>query len=235
MTAKETLYEFELSADKVSSKNAMNLPRAAKVAYINRGVLAFVLSKYDGDNFKNKGFEESRRRTDALQILLVPHKKLEVAKFGNDIFQADLSKVTDYLFLLRRTVYAAKASCKEVVLKDIIETQTDDLNEYLYNNPYKKPSLAWRRCLERTAQNKLEYFTGGEFDITKVVIDYLRYPAKFDVEGYRKFDGSASTDKMIELPEFTHPEIVALAALEFDWDLNNPNAQSKAAKLQLIA
>jgi hypothetical protein len=232
MIAQEMLYEFELSADRVSSKAAANLPLAAKITYLNRGLINFCISQYDGDPKRDKGFEESRRRTEALQVLVVAHKELKVKALTKRIFQADISTVKDYLLLLRREVYGSKGKCISDPMRTIIECQTDDLGEYL-GNPNKRPSFRWRRCLERTAQNKLEYFTDETFSISRVVIDYLRYPKMIDVAGYEHFDGTASADVNCELPVFTHSEIVAMAALEFDWDMNSPGQQSKAARLQM--
>jgi hypothetical protein len=234
MTAREMLYELELSVDRVSSKAASNLPLPAKVAYLNRGQIALALSKYQGDNKAGTGFEETQKRVQDLQRLHKTNQSLTVTKFSNEQYHAALSGAVGFMLLTRIAgIKATKGECKSVPMKFFIETQTDDLNED-FQNPNRNPNFDWREVLYRTAEDNLQVFTDGTFAIDSVVIDYLRYPNRIDVAGYKHFDKTLSTDVDCELPAHTHDEIVRLAALEFDFDINNPAAQSKAQKLMML-
>lgn len=234
MVAKEMLYELELSVDRVSSKAASNLPLPAKVAYLNRGQIAFVLSKYEGDNKARTGFEETQKRVQDLQRLHKTNQPLAVTPFNKEVFNAALSSATGFMLLTRiAAIRANQGECKNEPMKFFVETQTDDLNEDL-RNPNRRPDFKWREVLYRIAEDIIQVFTDGTFAINSVVIDYLRYPNRIDVAGYKHFSGTLSTDVDCELPPHTCPEIVRLAAMEFEFDINNPAAQSKAQKLIML-
>lgn len=227
------LYEFELSADKVSSKNAINLPLPAKVAYLNRGQLSFVMSHYDGGKTADRmGFEQTSRRIQDLQRLVIPNKELKAKGITSDLYAASFKELTDYLFLLRSTIYASKGCCKRERMSSL-PVQTGDLTNVL-SDGFEKPNFEWREVRHRIVDDTIQVFTDTTFTIDSVVIDYLRYPVKIDVEGYIHFDESESSDVDCELPEYIHGEIIKLAALELDFDLNNPGTQSKLTRMQTI-
>lgn len=230
MTAEEMLYEFELSADKVSSKSVVNLPLPAKVAYLNRGQSSLILSKYGGNNLYRAGFEESRLRIDDLQALVVPEEVLKVERVKDGLYSADLKQTKQpFLILIRSYIHGRKANCSpvKVILK---ETQLDDL-EVALRDPFRKPDFQWREALMTTSDNKL-FFHTGDFIADDAVIDYLRHPRKIDVSGYVHFDGSDSKDVSCELPEHVHIQVVNEAVLNLKADLNDPSFQVAAAKLQ---
>jgi hypothetical protein len=229
MTPEEMRYEFDLRADKVSSKNAMNLPLAAKVAYLNRGQVSLILNRYSGRNASRTGFEQSQLRTEDLQVLVVPEEELKVRRIQQDLYSSDLTATKQrFLIRLRQFAYGSK-DCKKGERITLKSTQIDDLEEAL-SDSFRKPDFRWREALVVTANNELRIYTDG-FSIDKVIMDYLRYPRNIDIAGYVHFNNTASADVLCELPEYLHDAVVQEAVANLKADLGDPAYQTAVYKL----
>jgi hypothetical protein len=231
MTAEQMLYEFELSADKVSSKNAMNLPVPAKVAYLNRGQRSLILTYYSGNNNSREAVDETRRRKDQLGVLIVPGEQIAPeAKIPKQHYTVDLAKTKQaYLYLLGQYGIGSKGACKQQVIS-IDDTRINDLREALTDS-FRRPDFRWRKALMITAANQLHIYT-SDYVLDHVVLDYLRHPRAIDVVGYTGFDGKASTDVDCELPLSLHDEVVNYAVMNLKADLGDPAFQTALFKQQ---
>jgi hypothetical protein len=232
MTADKMIYEFELSADKVSSKNAMNLSLPAKLAYLNRGQRSLILTRYGGSSNTREAFEENRKRRDELQYITVLDETLPVQKISDSVYQADLTKTKHkYLLLVGQYGHATKDKChrQRITIKD---TRVDGFMEAL-NNPFQAPNFRWRRALMRTGENLLNVYTDG-FVLDALVIDYMRHPRAINVTGWTDLDGTQGIDVSCELPEMLHDEVVSQAVANFKADLGDPAYQMAAYKAQPV-
>lgn len=221
------VYTFKLKADKLDSKSFANISIAAIIYLINEGLQSLINKRYGGLNTTYRAaFEEIQKRRDEFQTLIVPDEVLKMTKVNDEVYTADLTKTNKpYMFLLRTNFYGNKRECLNRKLKGIL-VQTDDL-DIMEDSTLEKSSFEWGEVLYRLAENKIRGNTDSTFSLKKASIDYLRYPAKIDMEGYEHFDGTQSTTVQCELPAFAHADIVEEALFVYNSSFNNPELQAR--------
>jgi hypothetical protein len=74
----------------------------------------------------------------------------------------------------------------------------------------------------------MSIFTDGTFTPTKVYIMYLRYPVYIDKAGYKKFDGTDSTDVDCEFETYLEDELLDLAVQSLAMYTENASAVQNA-------
>jgi hypothetical protein len=230
MKAQEMAYQFRLGAKRIDSNSSQDLSFPQIVAFLNKGMLQLLKKRYGPHNSYRATLEEIQKRIDEWQLLIVAHEEFDLEAEGNskDRFSFDITQTkAQYLFLLRAAFFGSKDDCKDCKIISKYSS-SDDLNVDL-DNPNERPNFEWRRALHRQASNKLLVYTDGTFSLSRGEIDYLRYPVKIDLAGYKHFDGSASSDVDCELPIFLHDDIVDEAVMCFDLRLNHPDAEAAAA------
>jgi hypothetical protein len=225
------VYNFQLKADKLDSKNAANLQLPAIIMFLNEGQNSLALKRYGGRNTPYRtALEENQKRKDEFQRLIVPDESLKATRVSDEIYTADLTTTKEkYLFLLRTNVNATKKGCEHRKLKGIL-TETDDL-DLVEGSSLEDSSFEWGDCIYRLAQDKIRMRSDGTFAITFAKIDYLRYPKEMDMAGYTRFDKSPSKDIPCELPDFLHYDVVDEALFVYSDALSGVNPQAKAMKL----
>jgi hypothetical protein len=211
MGIEEMVYRFKMGLGKLDSKIKTDVAVPKIIIYLNEAMHELVEFDYSVDPRNPLGFEQTQKRIDDLQRLHVTGEKMLPASSLRDIYKFNLKGLKEeYLHLTRLEIMANGKVCTNVVLSHSKQVQTDDINVVLAN-PYRKPSMAWRRAPYRFASDNIEVFTAGEFSITSVYTDYLRYPKPMDIAGYEHFDGSASTDIDCEMPLGYQSKIVKRA------------------------
>jgi hypothetical protein len=225
------VYNFQLKADKLDSKNAANLQLPAIIMFLNEGQNSLVLKRYGGRNTTYRAaLEANQKRKDEFQRLIVPDEQLGATRITDEIYTADLLKTKEkYLFLLRANFDATKNGCANRKLKGVL-TETDDL-DLVEGSSLDDSSFEWGECVYRLAQDKIRMRSDGTFKITFAKIDYLRYPKQMDMVGYEHFDTKVSTDIQCELPDFLHYDIVDESLLIYANSFNSADAQAKMLKL----
>jgi len=232
MTTEEKVYLFKLKADKLDSKSFANIKIPVIIYLLNEGMMSLLKKRYTGLNTNSRAaFDETQKRKDEFQRLVVPDEVLKVSKVNDETFIADLNKTKrKYMLLLRCNFLASKENCSNRRIGGSLK-QIDDLDLVL-NSTMDGPSFEWGETPYILAEDKVRVFTDKSFVINKAVITYLRYPVLMDMEGYRKFDGSYSKNVNCELPEFIHDDIVEEALFIYSESFNNPNMQAKILAMQ---
>lgn len=233
MQVRDLVYNFKLKADKRDSKNAANLKLPAIIFLLNEGMSSLLIKKYSGKNTPLRAaIEEIQKRRDEFQRLIVPNETLIATAGVDNWYLSDLTKTKKpYLFLLRCNMNASKGSCKNRRLKGVI-AETDDL-DLIEDSTMEDSSFEWGDCRYRLAEDKIQMLSDGTFKINSAKIDYLRYPKPIDVEGYKKADGTLSTDSECELPDFLHYAVIDEALVVYASSFNSADMQAKIAKLML--
>lgn len=223
------VYTFKLKADKLDSKSLANIQIPAIVYLLNEGMLTLVKKRYGGLNTNYRAsMEEIQKRKDEFQRLIVPDIILKAKKLDDDTYTSnleDLPKEKPYMFLLRTNFFATKNKCTDRKLIGVL-TQVDDL-DIATNSPLEQSSFEWGEAIFRLAENQIRVTTDGTFKVTKARIDYLRYPAKIDMAGYKHFDKTPSADVECELPAFVHDDIVEEALFIYDSSFNNADLRAR--------
>lgn len=231
MSPEEMIYTFRLKADKIDSKNAANIKIAAIIYLLNEGMMSLVIKRYGGRNTTYRAaLEEIQKRRDEFQRIIVPDEMLSAEKVNDEVYIADITKTKHtYMFLLRTNMYASKDACKDRKLRGLL-TETDDL-DLIEGSPLDDSSFEWGDCRFRIADDKLRMRSDGSFIITKARIDYLRYPKKIDIAGYKNFDGTASETAECELPKFLHSDIVDEALFVYADSFTNADMRARLLKI----
>jgi hypothetical protein len=223
------VYTFKLKADKLDSKSLANIQIPAIIYLINEGMVTLVKKRYGGLNTNYKAaYDEIQKRKDEFQRLVVPDTFIKMKKFDDETYTADLTELSaakPYMFLLRTNFLATKDKCTDRKLVGVL-TQVDDL-DIATNSPLEQSSFEWGEAIFRIAEDKLRVTTDGTFKVTKAKIDYLRYPVRVDMAGYKRFDGTQSSSIQCELPAFVHDDIVEEALFIYNSSFNNPELQAR--------
>lgn len=233
VSVEELIYEFKLALNKVNRQDNVNIPIEDIIVYLNKAQVSWIKTKLNPNNVYKAGFESIRKRIDDLQILKETNIELQPVK-TNDLlhkgYNCSLGPAKDYMFYVSSYSVGKNSTCEGVLTNDLIRSG-DLTTRYLDVN--HSPSFEWRTTLATLGEDSLQVYTDGSFEITKVFINYLRYPRKIDSQGYTKFDGSNSINQDCELPFYAKDDLVDLA-VKFAAQASDNQAQSMYAEDRLI-
>lgn len=247
MTIEELHYDLKYKLDKVDSLDTDNLLPAEIDWILNEAISLFVKQRYDRNNFKKLGFEGNQKRIDDLKTLVIKSPTssqpgIPVQQIGPNMYELILSNFNyDYLFLIRLSVKIKKTNCGEKIIS-VEQSEHDDLNTILFNDPFRKPSFEWSRIpivfgrTDTTLDDKgsIYLYTDSTFTIEEVYPEYLKEPNKVSIGNYQYLDGSIATKTECDLPKETHREIIDIAVNEISRIIDSPNfMQLKSQKLQI--
>jgi len=229
ISVEELIYEFKLALNKVNRQDNVDIPIEDIIVYLNKAQLSWVETKLNTNNALRVGYDSIRKRIDDLQILketnieLITNKTNNLRHLG---YKCSLDNLENYMFYVSSYSVAKKNSCEGVISNDLV--RSGDL-ETRYLDVNHSPSFEWRTTLATLGDNELYVYTDGSFDISKVFINYLRYPQKIDIQGYTKFDGTSSLSQDSELPFYAKDDLVNLA-VKFAAQANDNQAQAVFAE-----
>jgi hypothetical protein len=231
MTTTEMIYELDLRADRLSSKNRMNLPIPAKVALLNAAQIAVVKDKISGE----PGAQQVRKRTDEIEMLERVEVPLQAKLFlaSEQIYQVSLPTDKEQPLQVTRTYARATSDkCKSAgqFRVRLLDVQSDDIEVRKFDTQ-TEPSLRFRRGLSRTADGKI-LVHAKDYRVIEVVIDYYRYPVRMQMEGYTLFDGTASQNIDCELPYTVQEDILNEAIINVDIHMKSREVQLAIAQRQ---
>lgn len=229
MTIKEMIYLFDQRADRVSSKNRVGLPLPAKIAILNSAQLQVVKNKATGE----PTYQQIQKRSDELEILEVVEARLKckISNVKEQMYEASFKDLQTPKYIITR-VYGLATSeiCKNLgtLRVTLHNTQSDDIETRRLSSNIR-PSLQWRRAISRTASGKIFVYC-DRFQMSEVVMDYLRYPVKMDMQGYKHVTGAISTDVDCELPEDVQNDILNEAVVNIDFYMKAQEVQMALAQ-----
>jgi len=229
ISVEELIYEFKLTLNKVNRQDNVDIPIEDIIVYLNKAQISWIETKLNPNNVFKAGFESIRKRIDDLQILKQTNTEL-IPKKTNDLlhkgYTCSLAAATDYMFYVSSYSVAKNNSCEGILSNDLVRAG-DLTTRYLDVN--HSPSFEWRTTLATLGDNELQVYTDGSFEITKVFINYLRYPRNIDAQGYTKFDGSSSKNQDCELPLYAKDDLINLA-VKFAAQANDNQSQAMYAE-----
>lgn len=207
----ELLYELELSINKVSTLDNLNVETPDLLILLNRAQIGLIKSFYGPNNVFQIGFEETRKRIDDLQDLKTPSPGLPLIKGNNQRYKdyvADLAGCDRYMFYIDSYITAKTKNCDDTL--DVNLIRENELNIKYFSENHK-PSFPWRETIATIGGNKLHVYTDGSFTPLYAFVTYIRYPKTIDKEGYVKLDGTQSVNQDSELPEYLKADLIDLA------------------------
>lgn len=200
MNINEIHYRIKMRGNKLDSNYMKNLPPAQIDVLINDTTQDYIEMFYTGNNTQgyDVGFEVGEQRIDMLSSLVVKNQEQAILAPSNynstlNMYEFKLSGLAQpYRHFVRAYIFS---DCGTISLVSANLTQHDDLSSVLTDKT-RKPSKLWKRIIATIGkdssnfqESSLYIYTGGEFTITGVYIEYVKQPQVVYFGGYDSLDG----------------------------------------------
>jgi hypothetical protein len=158
--------------NKLDSQDYDNINCWQIVEAFNKAQVEWVRRQLHGVNAVKEGDEQSTRRKDDLQALLVTNNLTPVDR--QEFFQCNLPP--DYLAWKRVDVFAKKDCCNERRMAVYLAEEGNLIQ--LLRDKSKQPSFEWGETFATLINNTIHIYTNGEFQVSKSALVYYRQPIK---------------------------------------------------------
>lgn len=177
--------------NKLASSDYDNIECWQIVEAFNKGQIEWIRRQIRGGNVYQDGDEQSSRRIDDLQRILVP-SKLAITDKG--IFYESTNELpSNYLEYKRIDVMASNECCDEPRPMDVYLAEEDN-RSLLLRDEMKKPSFEWAETFSTLINNRARIFTNDEFELSKAQLTYYRFPVYIEIQGcVDPYTGAVST------------------------------------------
>jgi hypothetical protein len=203
-----TLYElhrnFDLLLDKspgISSYPSF-LPEEKDYFY-NTYIERFIKTRYSGLNIHKDGFQQSQKRTDDLRTVVKSMDYSIVDETINDLVELGVTGYyvdypADYWLGLGETMFIEypdpadpthmdyilkRGDAEECTIENIDSKLNSSLSPYRLHNGKARP-------LRLLSDNKLIFYTDGNYTIPNYTLTYIAKPDKLDYYAYPVFDAT---------------------------------------------
>lgn len=210
MTIQEAYTRFVLKVNKNLGTNNISADKGRFVLHYNEEQVRRV--EFILDNKSNDSIRE-------IQDLLTSNNNLQPSQIVNDRVLIKLP--TDYLDLSSSYAYVKTDTCDGIRMSlfEIKDFNSEDITQDANN----APSIEYREAPYYIGNGKLQIFTGNKFTVERVHLSYYRYPRQVDIEGYRKIDGTGSTNINPELDDAFQNKVISMCAEAFAGNTGDTN------------
>ena len=164
--------------NKLASNDYDNIECWQVVEAFNKGMIEWVRRQIRGGNIYQDGDEQSRRRIDDLQQILL-QVKLPIQDRG--IFYETVSELPDnYLEYKRIDAQAVNECCVDPRPMTIYLAEEDNRSQLL-RDEMKKPSFEWATTFATLISNRARVFTNDEFTLESAQLTYYRFPVNIQI------------------------------------------------------
>jgi hypothetical protein len=163
--------------NKLDSQDYDNIECWMIVEAFNKAQVEWTRRQLHGINQVREGDEQSTRRKDDLQILLVTETLPTVDK--QYYYKGAIPQ--DYLQWKRVDVFAQKDCCDKRRMT-VYLAEEGNLNQLLRDKA-KQPNFEWAETFATLKGGEVNVYTNGEFNIQTIDLIYYRQPIKIQVQG----------------------------------------------------
>ena len=163
--------------NKLDSQDYDNITCWQVVESFNKAQVEWVRRQLHGVNITKEGDEQSTRRKDDLQKLLI---KEPLAAAKKDIYYEG-NIPADYLQWKRVDIYAKKDCCDPRRMT-VYLAEEGNLNQLLRDKS-KQPNFEWAETFATLIDDTVHLYTNGEFEISEAFLTYYRQPVKIQITG----------------------------------------------------
>jgi hypothetical protein len=163
--------------NKLDSQDYDNITCWQIVESFNKAQVEWSRRQLHGINVVKEGDEQSTRRKDDLQKLLIREPLVSTKK---DIYYEG-NIPGDYLQWKRVDIYAKKDCC-EPRRMTVYLAEEGNLNQLLRDKS-KQPNFEWAETFATLIDDTVHLYTNGEFDISEAFLTYYRQPVKIQITG----------------------------------------------------
>lgn len=164
--------------NKLDSQDYDNIECWQIVEAFNKGQVEWCRRQLVGTNLLKQGDEQSRRRVDDLQILLV----VTPAVISNKKTYYEFPLAPDYFQYKRISAKGATPAC--TAGRPLVIYQAEEVNvPLLLRDENKKPSFDWGETFSTLVGNTARIYTNGDFTLNSAEMMYYRQPILIQVDG----------------------------------------------------
>jgi hypothetical protein len=163
--------------NKLDSQDYDNITCWQIVESFNKAQVEWTRRQLHGINVLKEGDEQSNRRKDDLQKLLIQTPVTTVKK--DAYYQGALPE--NYLQWKRVDVYANQECCDRRRMT-VYLGEEGNLNQLLRDKA-KQPNFDWAETFATLINNTVHVYTNNEFEITDTFLTYYRQPRKIQIDG----------------------------------------------------
>jgi hypothetical protein len=179
MTNSALQLKFKQRLNKLASNDFDNIECWQIVESFNKAQIEWVRRQLRGSNIFQDGDEQSRRRIDDLQRLLI---ETPLAINKQDIFYESTDELpNNYLEYKRIDVFADTECCEEKRRMTVYLAEEDNRAQLLRDD-MKNPSFEWAETFSTLINNRARIFTNGEFDLSGAQLTYYRFPVYIQIQ-----------------------------------------------------
>ena len=177
MTNSAITIKMQQRLNKLASQDYDNIECWQVVESFNKAQVEWTRRQLHGINIVKEGDEQSTRRKDDLQVLLVTDN---LSLVNNDYYYRS-SIPQDYLQWKRVDVYANKGCCDKRRMT-VYLAEEGNLNQLL-RDKMKQPNFEWAETFATLKGNGVNIYTNNEFSIEKADLVYYRQPVHIQIQG----------------------------------------------------
>lgn len=204
--------------------------------WLNDSINRFVKTRYSGNNYLRKGFEQSQKRTDDLytivkEAVIVPVEGTDPSDRPNSWIVETTDFPVDYLLFLNDEVAITfdhqVIQTPVTIVTGIVEC-TSDTYRTKVSDPYGEHILHMNTAkpLRLFSSKGVELITDGNYDIPFYYMHYISTPAVVDSLAVVPVD--------CDLPLHTHSEIVEMTVNKLLENIEAPRYQTQSIELTKI-
>ncbi len=162
--------------NKLASNDYDNIECWQIVEAFNKAQVDWCRRNLHGLNVLQEGDEQSTRRIDDLQILLVSST---IATLKKDRYYETAVIPSDYFQWKRITITGKNDCCDERPFVTWLAEQGNV--DQLLRDQNKKPSFEWGETFATMKNNRVQIYTNNEFEVTSALFTYYRQPVKIEI------------------------------------------------------
>jgi len=165
--------------NKLASNDYDNIECWQIVEAFNKAQIEWVRRQIRGGNVYRDGDEQSSRRIDDLQKILI-YTDIPISK--KDLFYEMTNELPDnYLEFKRIDVKAIADCCEDPRLMSVYLAEEDN-RTVLLRDEMKKPSFEWAETFTTLIDNKARIYTNNEFELSNAQLTYYRFPVYIQIQ-----------------------------------------------------
>jgi hypothetical protein len=163
--------------NKLDSQDYDNITCWQVVEAFNKAQVEWSRRQLHGINVVKEGDEQSTRRKDDLQKLLI---KTPLTSVKQDLYYEG-NVPQNYLQWKRVDIYAKKDCCDKRRMT-VYLAEEGNLNQLLRDKS-KQPSFEWAETFATLINDTVHLYTNNEFEVEEAYLTYYRQPVKIQIDG----------------------------------------------------
>ena len=163
--------------NKLDSQDYDNITCWQVVEAFNKAQVEWSRRQLHGINVVKEGDEQSTRRKDDLQKLLI---KTPLTSVKQDLYYEG-NVPQNYLQWKRVDIYAKKDCCDKRRMT-VYLAEEGNLNQLLRDKS-KQPSFEWGETFATLINDTVHLYTNNEFEVEDAYLTYYRQPVKIQIAG----------------------------------------------------